>query len=239
MSIGVIQVHSILDAFCCEINPQAKYIRVPVIPELEASNGNCSKNVLAKVAKSGGQLITGWDISWECDGLIEAEWHSVWQSPDGELVDITPRNDNQRESIFIPEPGEAFPLNFIPNLRLAIQDTPRSRALFKLSEMQDRIKEASWCDGRWTMTAEQGKELLLRASKIMFGVPPMEACPCLSGKEFQECCGRPSGAPWRNFSPRLRESYSGALLPPLAEMDQENWRSYREITISPAAARAK
>lgn len=38
----------------------------------------------------GGRLITGWGI-WQWDNiLVEAEAHAIWESPDNQLIDITP-----------------------------------------------------------------------------------------------------------------------------------------------------
>ena len=200
-----VHFNTILETFCRDIVSQPELTRVPVNPDGSATNGMCAKNVLHKISECGGQLITGWDITWELDGLLEAEWHVVWQSSNGDWVDLTPRKDGQSESLFLRDEGEFQPTKYIPNKRLAIRDTPRSRALFKLAEMQDKVKAASWHNGAWTMTTDQENEIFMRASKIMFGVPQDEECPCFSGKTFGECCGRPIGTPWRNFTPKLQE----------------------------------
>ena len=168
-------------------------------PEADCRIGFCIQNVAAKIRRDGGGAVSGWDITWEEDGLLEAESHMVWESPRGTLVDITPRATGEPKTLFLPQPGHWDGSKFIPNKRMALADTPRSRALFILAEMQDRLKRKSWNGSQWFMTREQDRELKLIAGKIAFGVPDWQPCPCGSRKTFGSCCGRPKGKPWRNF----------------------------------------
>jgi len=58
---------------------------------VDKSLDDCFPIVAEQVAAEGGQQVFGWAL-WELPGVfIEAEFHSVWQSPAGELVDIVPR----------------------------------------------------------------------------------------------------------------------------------------------------
>lgn len=71
-----------------------------------AEFGNCTLNAMVKVKLSGGRLQNGW-IFWQDKNPIcsftEAEFHSVWKSPSGQLVDVTPRKDKEREYLFVPD----------------------------------------------------------------------------------------------------------------------------------------
>lgn len=52
---------------------------------------DCFLTVEKQVALLGGECVIGWAI-WETPGVfMEAEFHAVWRTPEGELVDITPR----------------------------------------------------------------------------------------------------------------------------------------------------
>jgi len=67
--------------------------------------GNCHTNVLHRVREHGGERLNGWMI-WEAPGLFaEGEFHCVWRSPDGDLVDVTPRRDGEARILFLPDPA--------------------------------------------------------------------------------------------------------------------------------------
>jgi hypothetical protein len=54
----------------------------------------------------GGSIQFGW-VLWENKqaDFIEAEFHSVWKNLKGELIDITPRQDNEKKILFIADPN--------------------------------------------------------------------------------------------------------------------------------------
>src|ERR1700676_161605 len=54
----------------------------------------CHVNVLHRVRHHGGKRVNGWVI-WESQPFDEAEFHCVWQNPEGDLIDVTPRNDHE------------------------------------------------------------------------------------------------------------------------------------------------
>lgn len=70
----------------------------------------CFRNVYQLVDDQGGELVTGWYVHDECDGLIRGYYHhAAWRKPSGELVEVTPRRcgDGTIErgpTVFIPDP---------------------------------------------------------------------------------------------------------------------------------------
>jgi hypothetical protein len=73
---------------------------VQVVPSLGGRIGRCWENVAAVVRKNGGQRRYGWTI-WERPGLfLTAEFHAVWCTADGELVDPTPKVDGEARIAF-------------------------------------------------------------------------------------------------------------------------------------------
>lgn len=65
--------------------------------------GQCHANVRHHMAVHGGDTLHGWMI-WENPIYVEAEFHTVWRAPDGELHDITPRFDKEDTILFLPAP---------------------------------------------------------------------------------------------------------------------------------------
>ena len=90
----------ILD-FSKELVPGQQPVYVPVIKDSLGLYGFCSDGVLARVAESSGCALYGWTI-WEWPKvLITAEFHAVWQRPDGEIVDITPKPAGENQILFL------------------------------------------------------------------------------------------------------------------------------------------
>src|SRR5690349_8251863 len=68
-------------------------VSVPVVPDECGLYGFCVDGVREKVNRNGGGIVFGW-IIWEWPGvMLESEFHSVWRTPAGELLDITPKPD--------------------------------------------------------------------------------------------------------------------------------------------------
>lgn len=64
--------------------------------------GDCHNNVIAQVALRGGEHVYGW-IVWVANKIFDFEFHSVWRSPEGKLIDITPRRDGEKQILFLPD----------------------------------------------------------------------------------------------------------------------------------------
>lgn len=81
--------------------------RGPVFVEVQSPSfeevGECYKNVQAQVENEGGRTQTGWVI-WEMPRvLLNAERHCCWLSPDGRLMDVTPKADGESQILFVPD----------------------------------------------------------------------------------------------------------------------------------------
>ena len=63
----------------------------------------CLNNCEAEHKRTGAQIVFGW-IVWELPSasFIECVFHAVVQR-DGQLIDITPRQDNEERILFVPD----------------------------------------------------------------------------------------------------------------------------------------
>lgn len=52
---------------------------------------DCFNNCVQQQRSMGGAIVYGWDWHQLADLLVVAEFHSVWRSPEGDLIDLTPR----------------------------------------------------------------------------------------------------------------------------------------------------
>jgi len=104
-------------------------------------SGWCHNNVLEQIRRAGGKRVNGWMI-WDNGKFVEGEFHSVWESPDGQLVDLTPRADREAEILFLPDAvmkitndGTA---DYFPNNRTSIAECPYSHRGLPLQDPMAR-----------------------------------------------------------------------------------------------------
>jgi hypothetical protein len=77
---------------------------VPIQPSPTAQKQMCVSAVDDFVAAKGGKRIMGWKI-WEGHYWIKAVYHAVWETPEGQLIDVTPEA-GETETLFIGDPTE-------------------------------------------------------------------------------------------------------------------------------------
>ena len=98
--------------FARELKDSAEPVYVPVINDAHGLYGYCSDGVLQKIRHDGGGIRFGWTI-WEWPGVLyTAEFHAVWVSPDGALIDITPKPAKERRIVFVPDEAYAADFDF-------------------------------------------------------------------------------------------------------------------------------
>ncbi|OED52281.1 hypothetical protein BEI46_18400 [Aliivibrio fischeri] len=107
----------------------------------------CLPNVDEKIRKDGGTRILGWQV-WQTEYLIEAEFHAIWMSPEGQLLDITPHPFPLSKVLFIPDQSITYDGSQIDNIRLntsgnsVVDDLIKvCEAKFAISNKGNRAKE--------------------------------------------------------------------------------------------------
>lgn len=103
------------------IDSDLELIVLEIKPEPGSEPSDCTNIVEQKVKKEGGRIIYGWQI-WKTKFLVEAEFHAVWEMPDGEtLVDLTPKNyKGITEILFLEDESIVYDGKQIDNIRLNI-----------------------------------------------------------------------------------------------------------------------
>ena len=76
--------------FCRSIVADASPVLLPITAGPDDEPLNCFGNVRKKVAEDGGRIVFGWAI-WEWPRVyIDAEHHAVYESSQGDWIDVTP-----------------------------------------------------------------------------------------------------------------------------------------------------
>jgi hypothetical protein len=165
---------------------------------------SCFFNLPEKITADSGSIQHGWAL-WERPGLlIEGEFHAVWVSSEGELIDITPKRDGEIEILFLPDSRRVWTGELVDNVRMPLVDNEITRRLIKSSKESFEIRKRHYKGGPLVeILAETGAlpeflagpfeqfvESYMPTSPARRKVGRNEPCPCGSGKKHKKCCGR-------------------------------------------------
>lgn len=129
-----LRVNSRISKFCQTIVPRQEPFYVPIRPEMDAILGECFPNVQAKIEKDGGAVVPGWNIVEFPGLLLEAEYHGIWQSPDGELMDVSPSPLNADSILFLPDPKRQYEGRQVCNRFLSVAGNPSVDEIIRLRQ---------------------------------------------------------------------------------------------------------
>ncbi len=174
-------------------------VYIDVKPDTDAKLSECIYNVKNKIKIDGGKEVLGWEI-WKTNILIEAQFHSVWQSLDGKLEDITPReNEVKAEQIlFFPDKELNFDGYQIDNIRLNITENRLVDDFLQLAEtlfkLQNRGAE-KYSNKR--MLNEYEVKIYKTMEMLKLGIARMinqglnrnSSCYCGSKNKYKHCHG--------------------------------------------------
>ncbi len=103
-------------AFCRTVS-KSQPVVVPVRPKFGKELNDCTNIVKEHVLMHGGVQHLGWAI-WEWPTvMIEAEFHTIWEAPDGFLVDLTPKPCGIDTILFLPDNKIEYRGRQINNIR--------------------------------------------------------------------------------------------------------------------------
>ena len=190
-----------LVALCAELCTGTEPVYVPVLPSGASRMCDCFPTVDAFAAEHGGTRLLGWSL-WEFPGLfVDAEFHAVWKSPEGDLVDLTKRQATG-SVLFLPAPGLAYSGRQVNNVRRPISLDPLVVEYlatfddeFYLVNRGDRAKQHGEISLSGAEAQEYGEIKRRQASTYLHvrdlasAIGPYTPCPCNSGKKVRWCHG--------------------------------------------------
>jgi hypothetical protein len=119
--------------FCRSLS-QGTPVYLEVRPDPQDVINECPSNVQRHIQSEGGEAVTGWQI-WEWLGLmIEAEFHQVWRTADGELRDVTPKVLPFPRTLFVADPRLIYDGRQVNNVRRPLTDDDRVRKFIALAD---------------------------------------------------------------------------------------------------------
>ena len=178
-------------AFCEDIDSTQESVYVPVRPVPQARINSCFGSVRDYISQYGGGIQYGW-IIWELPNVfLEAEFHAIWVSPSGELVDITPKIDNEDTILFLPDSKRVYEYRLVENLRKPLVRNNFTLEWLWRGHNYYLIKQKHFRNEEVDIKAA-AEELAKWESKNKAGPPKIgrnDPCLCGSGKKFKQCCG--------------------------------------------------
>jgi hypothetical protein len=185
---------------CSDISPGHAPVYVDVTPDAGSEVNECFQNVGRRVASDGGCMVIGWSI-WETPNLfVEAEFHAVWSSPTGDLVDVTPKPNLSNRILFLPQPGAVYSERQVNNIRYAIADDTEVEAYFRAHNDKFEFLNRGVRAEQHGMVSVGGKDLQeydaianrlemyeARLAKRDSVYSPYLPCWCGSGKKAKWC----------------------------------------------------
>jgi hypothetical protein len=105
----------------------------------DARSAECFETTAKHVAEFGGSSVFGWQV-WEWPGiLIEGEFHAVWRSPDGEMLDVSRKDEGENLTLFIPDPRLSYTGETIYSIRIPIGKNLKIKHLISIKERFYRL----------------------------------------------------------------------------------------------------
>jgi hypothetical protein len=194
-------MHKVLE-LCQQLAPGENLLYVPIIEVNDAKPVDCFLNVANQIKSDGGEIVYGWAI-WHLPGFfVEAEFHSVWRSPEGHLFDVTPRSYELQEILFLPDPARIYKGKQVNSYRIPVHDDPQISELmethnqiFEVMNKGDRVN----MHGEITIPSAEIVPLKLKQMQLEESITHKyidklqkcgrnESCPCGSERKFKSCC---------------------------------------------------
>jgi hypothetical protein len=187
-----------MERIIAKINSKYAPQWVPIETEDFSEFDSCFFNVGEKVIKDMGEIIYGWKLH-RSSIIIEAERHSVWKSPEGELVDLTPDRSGSNKSLFVQEDkGWVYNGKSDDNIRINITNSILvddyillCETIVKLYQTGKRESELKIMINESVLNAIRflEKDKIHRGEFISSKNNSESPCYCSSSEKYKDCHG--------------------------------------------------
>lgn len=182
-----------LPELCREIGSHGTPIYIPLFPEDGIERHDCLQAVKQKINRNGGKARSGWLIWQWANIILEASVYIVWQNEDGSLFDVTPKEAEYKNVLFIPAPDNKR--LELKNKRIPITNSILSRELVEIADIGESLMKKESCLDKISIGNMSSKVMRCRKRKdeiikiISRKAERNEPCPCGSGIKYKKCCG--------------------------------------------------
>ena len=167
-------------------------------PNQNSPQNECFPLVVERVIAGGGERILGWQI-WQGQLLVEAEFHAVWKTPEGELIDITPKPIPLERILFVADYEAKYEGRQVNNIRINITGNPIVDEFIAVHNAVFRIENKGKRSLQYELSLsgrEANAHQKLSAAKPLLEMMALQGqtrnspCLCGSGKKYKVCHGK-------------------------------------------------
>ena len=176
-----------IDEFCKSISSLDPQF-IDVSPTPQSRINDCFNNVKYYVEKVGGKQISGWAIWQRANILLHAEAHSIWESPKGEMIDITPHQGNDEKIFFLIDTSIQYQGNPIPSIYKPLTNSPLAKEFIELLNTKNHIM-AKTPEDIVSLPVDMVDRINKLNAIFSMKVGRNEPCPCGSKIKYKRCCG--------------------------------------------------
>jgi hypothetical protein len=160
------KIPSFIDNFCKEhFSEKCQLVRIDPLPDKPLND--CFPIVEEHVELNGGKQIFGWCIHVWRRVIIEAEFHSIWERPDGVLIDITPKKEKGTHIVFVHDANANYNGHQIDNIRKPLTNDPDTAKYIALFEEYFRLTNEGELAGQHGLITLDSKEFAALANQLM------------------------------------------------------------------------
>jgi len=194
------QLDRIVEKFCKQINYSAKPQYIGVIPWEKSKINDCVNNVKEYLKNNEGSSVIGWAIWLHPHCMIEAEFHILYKSLNGQLIDITPHKNNIDKILFMEDQSIKYNDCQINNIRKNISKSKLIDSVIanwnEIFVIQNEGKN-KYKHGEIIIEGEKAERMmyleylnqqLLANFFSTLKLKPNDTCICGSGLNFINCC---------------------------------------------------
>lgn len=187
-------VKKLLEKIDSEFEPEQVTVRI----EKYSEKLNCFANVDRKVELDGGKVHYGWVI-FQTNILCEAERHAVWENQNEELFDITPRDIDFDQIMFVPDNDFQYKGQVIDNYRVNITKNKVVDHFIKVCETLSKFYSLGIRKDDWQLEIESHVEKIIYEYEdlksqlefyIIGGGNFNTKCICGGNKNYKNCHGK-------------------------------------------------
>lgn len=181
-----------------KINSEFEPEQVPVKTEKYSEQLNCFGNVAKKIELDGGKVHYGWAI-YQTNILCEAERHAVWENENEELIDITPREIDFDQIMFVSDNDFEYQGQIIDNYRVNITKNKVVDHFIKVCETLSKFYSLGTRKNDWELEIEphigkiisEYEDLKSQLELYIFkGGNLRSNCICGGNKSYKNCHGK-------------------------------------------------
>ena len=140
------RISSHIRKLCARLGIGWKPQFIQVAPRHDSGHLDCFNDVQRHISENGGSIVHGW-LLWEWPNvLVEAEFHAVWKSPDGKLLDVSEKPQGETTILFVEDKTRIFTGSSVDNVRMAVGNDPRIMEFIAGKEQFHRMFQKEFGD---------------------------------------------------------------------------------------------